>query len=69
MAIITKSKTEREEMRAAGVLVAEILAKLTEVVRPGVTTAELDALAASELKRHGATSNFKGNHGGLWYKP
>ncbi len=67
MAIITKSKTEREEMRAAGALVAEILATLTRAVRPGVTTAELDALAASELKRAGAASNFKGNHGGLYF--
>ncbi len=67
MAIITKSKTEQEEMRAAGALVAEILAVLRRAVQPGVTTAELDALAASELKRHGATSNFKGNHGGLYF--
>ncbi|HLV98567.1 MAG TPA: type I methionyl aminopeptidase [Ktedonobacterales bacterium] len=67
MAIITKSKTEREEMRAAGALVAEILALLRDAARPGVTTAELDALAARELKRHGATSNFKGNHGGLYF--
>jgi methionyl aminopeptidase len=67
MAIITKSKTEREEMRAAGALVAEILEVLTQATRPGVTTAELDALAASELKRAGATSNFKGNHGGLYF--
>ncbi|HEU5366833.1 MAG TPA: M24 family metallopeptidase, partial [Ktedonobacterales bacterium] len=67
MAIITKSKTEREEMRAAGALVAEILAVLTQAVRPGMTTAELDALAARELKRHGATSNFKGYHGGLYF--
>src|ERR1051326_7285289 len=67
MAIITKSKTEQEEMRAAGALVAEILELLRGAVKPGVTTAELDALAASELKRHGATSNFKGNHGGLYF--
>jgi methionyl aminopeptidase len=67
MPIITKSKTEREEMRAAGALVAEILERLRQAVRPGVTTAELDALAAAELKRHGATSNFKGYHGNLYF--
>lgn len=67
MAIITKSKTEREEMRAAGALVAEILEVLARAVRPGVTTGELDALAARELKRYGATSNFKGYHGGLYF--
>jgi len=67
MAITTKSKTEREEMRAAGVLVAEILAILASAVRPGITTAELDKLAAGELKRRGATSNFKGYHGNLYF--
>lgn len=67
MAIITKSKTEREEMREAGALVAAILETLAQAVRPGITTAELDALAASELARHGATSNFKGYHGNLYF--
>ncbi len=67
MAIITKSRTEREEMRAAGALVGEILQKLRAAVRPGITTAALDALAASELKRYGATSNFKGYHGKLYF--
>ncbi len=54
-------------MRAAGALVAEILEVLARAVRPGVTTGELDALAARELKRYGATSNFKGYHGGLYF--
>ena len=67
MAIITKSKTERDEMREAGALVAEILETLTRAVHPGLTTAELDTLAASELKRHGAISNFKGYHGNLYF--
>lgn len=67
MAIITKSRTEREEMRAAGALVAEILEVLRQAARPGVTTAELDALAARELAARGATSNFKGYHGGLYF--
>ena len=37
-------------MRAASVIVAEVLAELASAVRPGVTTAELDALA-EELTR------------------
>jgi len=40
--------------------VTEILTILREAVRPGVTTAELDAIATRELLLHGATSNFKG---------
>ncbi len=54
-------------MREAGALVAEILEMLASAVRPGITTAELDALAERELKRHGATSNFKGYHGELYF--
>lgn len=60
MAIQYRSKTEIAGIRRAGQVVMEILAELRAAVRPGVTTAELDALAARELKRHGATSNFKG---------
>jgi methionyl aminopeptidase len=47
-------------MREAGRIVAEILAACRAAVRPGVTTGELDRIAADILKRHGATSNFKG---------
>jgi methionyl aminopeptidase len=37
-----------------------MLAACRAAVRPGVTTGELDRIAADILKRHGATSNFKG---------
>jgi len=47
-------------MREAGRIVAEMLAACRAAVRPGVTTGELDRIAADILKRHGATSNFKG---------
>ncbi len=47
-------------MREAGRIVAEMLAACRAAVRPGVTTGELDRIAADVLKRHGATSNFKG---------
>ena len=63
MAIIVKSRDEREKMREAGHMVAEILAKLRSVVRPGITTADLDAIAAAELKQRGARASFLGYHG------
>ena len=47
-------------MREAGRIVAEMLAACRAAVRPGVTTGELDRIAAEILKRHGAASNFKG---------
>jgi methionyl aminopeptidase len=60
MAITYRSKTEIEGIRRAGHVVMEILTRLREAVRPGVTTGELDAIAAAELERRGATSNFRG---------
>ena len=63
MAIIIKSKEERERMRQAGHIVAEVLAELRSAVRPGITTADLDALAAAALQRAGAKASFLGYHG------
>jgi methionyl aminopeptidase len=63
MAIIVKSRDEREKMREAGHMVAEILAKLHSAVRPGITTADLDVIAAAELKQRGARASFLGYHG------
>jgi methionyl aminopeptidase len=51
---------EIESIRRAGQVVMEILEILRAATKAGVTTGELDALAAQELKSRGATSNFKG---------
>ena len=60
MAIILKSKSEVESIRWTGRIVADILAELRLAVRPGITTAELDALAAAALKRRDAHSSSLG---------
>jgi methionyl aminopeptidase len=60
MAIAYRSRTEIESIRRAGRVVMEILAILQGAVHPGVTTGELDEIAARELRARGATSNFKG---------
>lgn len=46
-------------MREAGKIVAETLTLVSEAVRPGVTTAELDAIAEKNIRRHGAIPSFK----------
>lgn len=56
MAIILKSKEECEKIHAAGRIVAEILAEMRSAVQPGITTADLDAIAVAGLKRRGAKS-------------
>ncbi len=58
--VTLKTPEETAKMREAGRIVAEMLAACRGAVQPGVTTAELDRIAAEILKRHGATSNFKG---------
>jgi methionyl aminopeptidase len=62
MAIIIKSKAEREKMRQAGHIVADVLAELRTAVQPGITTGELDARAAAILRKTGATASFLGYH-------
>jgi len=50
-------------MRDAGRIVAEILLLLEEKVAAGVTTWELDHLAETECRKHGAQPAFKGYGG------
>jgi methionyl aminopeptidase len=50
-------------MRAAGRLVGEVLTELASKVAPGVTTADLDALAEARILAAGGTPAFKGYHG------
>ncbi len=50
-------------MRAAGKVVAEVLAALREMIVPGVTTAELDRFAEDECRRRKVKPAFKGYGG------
>lgn len=50
-------------MRASGRMVAEILGILTPLVKPGVTTIELDRIAEQEALKRGARPAFKGYSG------
>jgi methionyl aminopeptidase len=61
--IVCRSAAELERMRDAGRLVAEVLTELAAHVRPGVTTADLDAMAEQRIAKAGATPAFKGYHG------
>jgi len=58
--ISLKSSREIEVMRAANLIVAEVLAQLREHVRPGVTTAELDRIAEELTRQRSAVPAFKG---------
>ncbi|WP_084355437.1 type I methionyl aminopeptidase [Actinomyces radicidentis] len=58
-----KTRDQVLRMREAGLVVADIHAALREAVRPGTTTAELDAVSAAAIERGGARSNFLGYEG------
>jgi methionyl aminopeptidase len=58
MSIILKSARELEIMRAAGIIVATTLQELRAAVEPGVTTKELDRLAALSIRREGGDPAF-----------
>ncbi|MCA1591244.1 MAG: type I methionyl aminopeptidase [Acidobacteria bacterium] len=61
--IIGKSKRELDKMRAAGRLIGLVREELRRMVRPGVTTLELDAAAEKMIRDSGALPTFKGYHG------
>jgi methionyl aminopeptidase len=61
--IVRKSQGELETMREAGRVTARALHAVGAAVRPGVTTAELDAIAVEVISAAGAKPAFKGYHG------
>lgn len=58
-----KSAREIEIMRQSGHIVATVLKEISELVQPGMTTADLDAHAEKRIREMGATPSFKGYHG------
>jgi len=50
-------------MREAGLVVARMLHAAAAAAEPGISTAELDAIAEREMRAAGAQSSFKGYHG------
>jgi len=61
--IQVKSPEQIARMYAAGQLVARTVSVLREAVQPGVTTAELDAIAEREIRAAGAVPSFLGYFG------
>jgi methionyl aminopeptidase len=60
MELELKSKDDVARMRRAGGIVAEVLQRLQEEVRPGITTLELDRIAEEITRKRGAVPAFKG---------
>ena len=58
-----KTPSQVARMREAGLVVARMLSAVAEAAEPGISTAELDAIAEREMLAAGARSSFKGYHG------
>ena len=63
MAIMIKTSTEIEKMRASGRILREVHNAIRPVVRPGATTMDLEAAAAAKIAELGVLAAFKGYHG------
>jgi len=59
-AVTIKRPGEIDRMRAAGTILVDILDVLRAELRPGVTTGDLDAIAARMMDDAGAVSSFRG---------
>ena len=65
--IFLKTEDELELMRAANLLVGDTLAEIAKMIKPGVTTAQLNSVAEEYIRDHGAVPTFLGfpnPHGG-----
>jgi methionyl aminopeptidase len=61
--VILKSLQEIEKIRAACLIVADVLDGIRELVRPGVNTQTLDEFAERSIVKAGARPAFKGYRG------
>jgi len=60
---VRRSADELNKMRKAGKVVAEMHEVTRAALRPGITTMQLNDLAAEVIAKRGARSNFLGYHG------
>jgi methionyl aminopeptidase len=61
--IVCKSQPEIEKLRRSGRMVRELLEEIKGLVRPGVTTLDLENFVARRVKELGAKPAFKGYRG------
>lgn len=61
--IIMKTMEEIEKMRAAGKILAECHRQIAQMLKPGITTWEIDEFAEKFILSQGATPEQKGYHG------
>jgi methionyl aminopeptidase len=60
MPIVCKSPVEIEKMRRSGQIVREVLDATAGIVKPGISTMDLERVAAAKIEELGAKPAFKG---------
>ena len=63
MGIILRSQAELEKIHRAGLIVWDVLTALRDMIRPGMTTMDLERFAERRTAEHGARPAFKGYRG------
>jgi methionyl aminopeptidase len=63
VAVVLKSSQEIEKMRRAGIATREILEVLRGSIKPGMTTMDLEQIAAARIKEQGSKAAFLGYGG------
>lgn len=61
--IILKNENEIKTMREAGRVVALVLDEIQKIIKPGMTTLELDTIAEDLIRKHQMIPAFKGYNG------
>jgi methionyl aminopeptidase len=61
--ISIKSPREIEFMAQAGAIVARVHKKMKEVIKPGISTLEINRIAEEVIRQNGATPSFKNYQG------
>ncbi|MFC5652801.1 type I methionyl aminopeptidase [Paenibacillus solisilvae] len=61
--IVIKTKEEINNMRKAGIILASCHQEIAKLIKPGITTDEIDQFAEKFMLEHGATPEQKGYNG------
>ncbi len=63
MAVTIKSKKEIEQMREAGKILEETHDRLAEIIKPGISTLEIDQFGEKIIREYGCIPSFLNYNG------
>ena len=61
--IIIKTEEEIQKMKRAGEILADVHKEIAKMIRPGITTMDIDKFVEDYLEKRGAIAEQKGYHG------